>query len=372
MTEPLSQNVDTIKFGRSELVAYMHPSEWETSPWDPRASFDPARFDPHVAKAIYEDYLNQAVEDEQLGFDAIFVTEHRGGAWGSVPSPNVMMSALVQRTTQIRICSAVNVMAEHNPVRLVEEWAMLDVLSGGRIEAGLGRHGDHAQFQEAADLVRTALHQRTFTYAGRHHRCDMPTSIFPSPLQRPFPVWIAASSNESIALAARLGFGVLVSDPSPVTSRAAAYTWLDRMNLFFVERERAGCSASMANVILAVDLCVASTDREAEEMYLTSLDREFWLQKTIVAPRLQVPADVVERFERDRARIDPLASGTALIGSPTTVRMKLNRLISSGVRRFLLRVGLRGYPRRVIRETMRAFATAVAPEHVLARSATRT
>ena len=89
-------------------------------------------------KRDYDEMLEQAEYAEALGYDSIWVAEHHS-AYGSISSPAVLLAAIAQRTKRIRIGSSISVLPFQNPVRTAEEYAMVDVLSGGRLNFGVGR-----------------------------------------------------------------------------------------------------------------------------------------------------------------------------------------------------------------------------------------
>ncbi|HYK29401.1 MAG TPA: LLM class flavin-dependent oxidoreductase, partial [Streptosporangiaceae bacterium] len=94
------------------------------------------------AAQLYRERLDLLVDAESNGFDIYHVAEHHGTPLGLVPSPNVFLAAAAMRTTRIRLCPLVYVLPLYQPERLAEEIAMLDQLSGGRLEIGFGRGGN--------------------------------------------------------------------------------------------------------------------------------------------------------------------------------------------------------------------------------------
>src|SRR2546425_11394115 len=106
-----------------------HDSAWLTLP--------NTLFDPRRGQALYTDYLDQLVAADRLGFDGIGVNEHHQNAYGLMPSPNIMAAALARRTKHASLVVLGNSIALYNPpVRVAEEFAMLDVISGGGLIAG--------------------------------------------------------------------------------------------------------------------------------------------------------------------------------------------------------------------------------------------
>jgi alkanesulfonate monooxygenase SsuD/methylene tetrahydromethanopterin reductase-like flavin-dependent oxidoreductase (luciferase family) len=155
---------------------------------------------------------------EAYGFDAICMNEHHAKPYGLMPSPNLMAAALIQRTRTIKIAIFGNLPALHaNPIRLAEEIAMLDVMSGGRIISGFVR-GVPQEFlaysiplaearprmQEAWDLIVKAWTEREpFDWHGQYFHYDR-VVIWPRPLQQPHPpIVMPADSDDGLEIAAR-------------------------------------------------------------------------------------------------------------------------------------------------------------------------
>src|ERR687896_2557997 len=150
-------------------------------------------------------YAHRLIEIEQLdkaGFYAYHLAEHHTPAIHSLaPSQNVFLGAVAQRTTRLRFGPCVYVLPLHHPLRLIEEISMLDHLSDGRLEIGLGRGGvmeayfwgqeadsetNYARYRETLEIVLRGLSQDELTYTGRfHHFEDLPMRLHP--LQKPYP-----------------------------------------------------------------------------------------------------------------------------------------------------------------------------------------
>src|SRR6266536_3171970 len=117
-SERLSARQGRVSFSVFDLVHYPYGN-------------DPSAFDPSLAQRTYREHMEEWLEAERLGFDAVFLSEHHFTAYNLMPSPNVMLAALAARTSDIRLGIMINVVPFHQPLRLAEEGAMLDVLSGG-------------------------------------------------------------------------------------------------------------------------------------------------------------------------------------------------------------------------------------------------
>jgi len=177
-----------------------------------------ALFDPVRGQEIYAQHLDQMVLYEEYGFDAICINEHHAKPYGLMPSPNIIAAALTQRTRRIKIGILGNLPALHaHPVRLAEEVAMLDVMSGGRIISGFVRgvpqeylalsiplEQARERLEEAWDVVVKAWTTREpFEWRGKYFTYDR-VCIWPRPLQQPHPpIVLPADSDEGLDTAAR-------------------------------------------------------------------------------------------------------------------------------------------------------------------------
>jgi alkanesulfonate monooxygenase SsuD/methylene tetrahydromethanopterin reductase-like flavin-dependent oxidoreductase (luciferase family) len=154
-------------------------------------------YDPADGQRLYGDYLEQLVLAERLGYDGVCLEEHHQTAYGTMPAPNLMAAALIARTERIRVAIVGNSLPlQANPLRAAEEIAMLDVMSGGRVIAGLvrGTGMDYyssssnpawsiPRFWEAHDLiVRAWTEAGPFNWQGEHFHLPF-VNPWPRPLQ---------------------------------------------------------------------------------------------------------------------------------------------------------------------------------------------
>src|SRR5439155_24887586 len=177
--------------------------------WLPNALYDPVK-----GHDLYNEYIDTLAYADELGFDGVCVNEHHQNAYGLMPSPNLIAAALTQRTKRCKIAVIGNALPLYNPpLRVAEEFAMLDVLSGGRLVSGMGVGGGpeyysyqadptHARekFREALDLIVKAwTTPGPFLWNSKHYFFRY-VNPWPRPLQQPHPpIWIpGAGSLETI------------------------------------------------------------------------------------------------------------------------------------------------------------------------------
>jgi alkanesulfonate monooxygenase SsuD/methylene tetrahydromethanopterin reductase-like flavin-dependent oxidoreductase (luciferase family) len=180
-----------------------HPSVW--------VDIHSALFDPRRAHHMYNDFMDELEFAAESGFDAVCVNEHHSNGYGLMPSPNLIASALARRTSTAALCVMGNSLALYNPpTRVAEEFAMIDVISGGRLIAGfpVGTPMDtcfaygqnpsqlRERYLEAHDLVMRAWTEPdTFAFNGRWNQ-QRYVNIWPRPLQKPHPpVWIPGGGS---------------------------------------------------------------------------------------------------------------------------------------------------------------------------------
>ena len=160
---------------------------------------------------------------DRLGFDSIWCAEHHFSTYGYLSRPLMFATHLAARTERIRVGSAVVVLPLHHPLIVAEEIATADILSGGRLDVGLGRgyqpyeferlghdlEESRGRFEESVDILLKAFTGEPFSYDGKYYNFDE-TSVFPVPLQRPHPpIWMVGQSPESIVATARRGFNLV-------------------------------------------------------------------------------------------------------------------------------------------------------------------
>lgn len=174
-------------------------------------------FDAEIAARTYAEHLDAWEEIDKLGYDGIGFNEHHCSPYGLMNSPNLLASAVAQRTKRAKLLIYGNLLPLHEPLRIAEELAMLDCLSQGRLIAGFARgipreyqvHNvpladSRARFEEAYDIILGAWTQEVFSYSGKFWTYK-DVALWPRPLQRPHPpLWMPiTSSKESIEFAGK-------------------------------------------------------------------------------------------------------------------------------------------------------------------------
>ena len=222
-----------------------------------------------------EDVYNRALKRieimDKTGYDAVWLAEHHFSSYSVCPSVHLMAMHIASRTENLRIGTAVTLAAFYHPLRIAEEVALLDVLTGGRINWGAGRGFDpvemsvfgvppdesSARFREAVEIVLAAWSNERLTFEGQFHSYK-DVEVLPKPCQRPHPpAWVAASSIEAIEWAAGRGLSILM-DPHSANAEIARKVALYRTGL-----DKAGHEWDQRDIPTARLIAMGETDAEA-------------------------------------------------------------------------------------------------------------
>jgi len=344
-------------------------------PWGER----PSEYNAAQAAKLYASHLDEWVNAERLGFDSVFFAEHHFTPYSITPSPNLMIAALSQRTTRMRIGVMVNVLPFHDPLRLAEEGAMLDLLTNGRLEFGLGRGVDEHEFlkqqmpyQEARprfleglDLILRYWQKEESEFSGQFRRVGR-ASIWPRPLQQPHPpIWITALSDETIVWAARQGYPMSSAWLPPSVTRK-------RFEMYRKTATEAGHAPTPGHTMLLRNIFVADTDEEARKQAEAPLNHLFRLFIPAVVPRSldSLPEDYKYYKEFFRPFMgnalsynDLIEQGLFIVGSPKTVtRMLAEQVEETGMGHLLCWMNFGNLtPQQAVRSE-ELFATQVVPQ----------
>ncbi|MCI0895520.1 MAG: LLM class flavin-dependent oxidoreductase, partial [Chloroflexi bacterium] len=210
--------------------------------------------DASAQSRIYGEAVEQIQYAEELGFDSVWIAEHHSSRYGIFPSLMPILTYVAAKTKKIRIGAGVSVLPFHNPIFLAEESAMMDVLSGGRLEFGVGRgstayeYGNFqidfdsrdARSQEALDIILGLWTTPRFSYHGEFYQVNDVT-LAPSPVQKPHPpVFLAVSRTPaSVDVAVSRDLPILTSFSTPEA---------DNLGLFSLYAERCAAAGKPPNI----------------------------------------------------------------------------------------------------------------------------
>jgi alkanesulfonate monooxygenase SsuD/methylene tetrahydromethanopterin reductase-like flavin-dependent oxidoreductase (luciferase family) len=306
--------------------------------------------------------LDRLAWAEELGFDAIWLNEHHFSPWGGMlPVPPLALAAIAQRTRRVRLGTSVSVLGLHHPIDQAEQLAMLDLISGGRLDLGVGRGSapydhevfglDYRQAQartlEALEIILQAWRGEPFSYQGSYFQVPQ-VQVWPTPEQRPHPpVWISCSSSrESFLWPAERGYNLLtIGFVKPVPKFAEltrAYRDAYPQGQITTLYHSVVCQDGAMARRLATDAIGRFLGQMRQSNELSSTDRRSPLEDL-----------VIERIVDD-ARL--------VAGSPAEVASMLRYLQGEvGFTQVALMFQFGGLSDAIARESMRLFATEVIP-----------
>ena len=318
----------------------------------------PRPWEPNAEVSAYRNAVTQAVAAEAAGFSHFWTTEqHFFYEIGHSPCPDILLAAVSERTSRIRLGFAVMLMTVHNPFIVAEKVATLDVLSNGRVDFGMGRGStsymvdafgvdavsSREKSNEATEAVLQMFSEEKFGgFKGKHY--NLPERyVVPKPVQKPHPpLWIAASNLETYAHAARMGVGVIgVTRNSISETRSAIAEYRE-----LIRGDRSGFMGAYPNEHVGVFAlaCVHDDDDigrdiacSAARWYNGDNDAVLNTVRFGTAGGLE---KVVAKF-RSRTNDELLEDGMAIGGNPDTVSRIVEKWKDAGVDQmiFVLQAG---------------------------------
>ena len=351
---------------------------------------DSKLFDPVRANQVYHEYMDQLEYADELGFDGIGVNEHHQNAYGIMPSPNIIAAGLARRTSKAAICVIGNSIALYNPpLRVAEEFAMLDCISGGRLVAGfpVGTSMDtnyaygqipaltRDKYAETHELIMRAwCEPEPFAFDGKYNQLRY-VNCWPKPIQKPHPpIYIPGGGSIEtwdFCLDNDYNYSYL-----SYSGYMAGKMLLDG---YWERVAQRGKDDSPYRAAFAQVICVAESDAQAEELYAEHVDY-FYNRCLHVYPGFAdapgyrtvktIKAGALSQLRRSNMRNytelswkDLVEKGYVIAGGPDTVRERMEDMIKT------LRVGhifglfqVGNMPDEKVRYSSRMFAEKVMPQ----------
>ena len=288
---------------------------------------------------LYESRLKLIEAYDRAGFYAYHLAEHHGTPLGMAPSPGIFLSAVAQRTKRLRFGPLVYTLPLYTPLRLIEEICMLDQLSGGRLEIGVGKGispfevayfgVDHdeaqAMYMEALDVILAGLTSKTLSHRGKYYRYEnVPMELWP--VQKPHPpLWYGVVVPQSAVWLAQHGINIISLAGNPevraITDRYRA-EWAARTDVAGLPHPKMGVGRHVV---------VAETEREAHALagpaydaWYTSMNHLWKLHGTTVRAAYAPNYEAVRKMD------------TTIVGTPEQVRAEVARhLAETGANYFI-------------------------------------
>ena len=296
--------------------------------------------EPYPHRAVHARVTAEIQAADRLGYDTAWVAEHHfSNQYGIMPDVFTYMGYLAAQTTRIRLGTAVVTLPLYDPIRVVENMAFVDILSGGRVVLGLGsgyrpyefegfgRDFEHRRDvqEEAIDLILELLHKRRVRHQGPHFKSviEGEYEIFPVSEQQPHPpLFMAGATARSLTYAARHGFGLMLS------TLPSADTLARQIALYRSHLKEAPAPLDQNPAAGKVDIArwvyVADTDATAKRDTEQGIVRH--ISHFMGAGTAGYLGNVSEKTRGESLSYDDLAATTLLHGSPATVIAKLREL----------------------------------------------
>ncbi|MFQ6029691.1 MAG: LLM class flavin-dependent oxidoreductase [Dehalococcoidia bacterium] len=286
---------------------------------------------------LYEERLNYLEYADQAGFYCYHLAEHQGTPLGMAPSPGLFLSAAAQRTSQIHLGPLVYILPIYNPLRLLQEICMLDHLSRGRLELGVGRgvsphelgfynitpEQSREMFQEAFEVVTSGLRTGEVSYEGKYYNYNQ-VKVHLTPYQKPYPpLWYPTDRPDSVRWLAQEGINT-------ITHYAAMELMRENFDLYKSawqegEAQSSRLNSHVPNPFYGIvrHVYVADTDKlalqEAKSGFRDFIGNFNFLRR--ITGDTSGRAEYLEDFE------GRLAEGLHVVGSPDTVREEIRKQV---------------------------------------------
>ena len=326
------------------------------------------------------EFLDQAELADRLGFATFWVAEiHCQPKFSLLSAPYVVLGAAAQRTKRLRLGVAVNTLPVHHPVQLAEQSAMLDLVSGGRMDFAAGGGHPHSRayecfgadhrvthdvMAEALNVIQRAWSEETLTFHGKFFRIPE-VVVNPKPVQNPLPpFYMATSSMDGVEVGARLGLNLLL----PIHTRTPEQV-VEFADAYWHGLKKSGHDARSKELGLLVPIHLAPTTEEARRRSQPGIMSYF---QTIADMRSDYVDWLTRRGDELPARLRTAAGASvpfeticerhAIIGdSDTALRALKDLSAQTGANNLLAWFNIGSVPHALVQQSMRQFASEIMP-----------
>ncbi|MCZ6646513.1 MAG: LLM class flavin-dependent oxidoreductase [SAR324 cluster bacterium] len=330
---------------------------------------------PRSAEQFIEDIYEQALHAERVGLHSAWIGEHHFNLLGVNACPNILLAKLAGATTRIRLAPAVVVLPLHHPLHVAEQWATLDLLSGGRVDFAAGRGYDRleyapfgAPFEDSAEAFAEGLQvvwrawteEGKFSHQGKYYRFE-DIDVRPKPLQKPLRPYVACFSCISMEIAARHDWNIIFAP----FAAAMVYGGLgEGVRAFREEAAKHGNVPRRAMCSYFIHIA----DSPAEEQYgkerlvsyfQDALVAAFPSDPEKVPPTLRYFLKIVDIL--NHMRPGDLTANSILVGPPEKIIADLKQVEEAGISEVILYFNYGLKPHTMVLEQMERFMAEIAP-----------
>lgn len=320
------------------------------------------------------DLADQCVYAEELGFNSVWVPEHHFSVLGVLPSPSVFLANVAARTKKVQLAPATVLLPASHPIRMAEEYALLDLLSDGRAIFSAGRGYDKREYDvfeidfnnsreiffEQLDIIKKAWTQPTISYSGKFYNFPE-VELTPRPVQDPHPpIYVAAFSEPSVLKAAEMGENVIFA---PFAATMVFGSVANAVNKFKEESAKHGFKNKQAkcsfflNVVNTPEEELATKERMLK--YFRGLVPAFPGDPKSAPPHIRYFVDIVEKL--NNMQIEDLSVNSIIVGNADYVTEKLKEIEAAGIEEVIIYFDFGGLPHAETLAAMERFATQVMP-----------
>ncbi|MFK9092480.1 LLM class flavin-dependent oxidoreductase [Bacillus salipaludis] len=320
------------------------------------------------------DLAEQCVYAEELGFQSVWVPEHHFSALGVLPSPSVFLAHIAAKTERIQLAPATVLLPASHPIRMAEEYALLDLLSDGRAIFSAGRGYDKREYDvfqvdfndsrdiffEQLDIIKKAWTQPSISYDGKFYKFPE-IELTPTPVQDPHPpIYVAAFSEPSVIKAAEMGENVIFA---PFAATMVFGSVANAVQTFKQKSEQLGFKDKKAKCSFFLN--VAETEEEVLRTkkrmlkYFRGLVPAFPGDPKKAPPHIRYFVDIVEKL--NNMQIEDLSANSIIVGDAKYVTEKLKGIEDTGIDEVIIYFDFGGLSHVETKAAMERFAKRVMP-----------
>ena len=331
---------------------------------------------PRTPEQFVKEIYEQCLWADKIGLHSAWVGEHHFNLLGVNAAPHVLLAQLAGATQRIRLAPAVVVLPVHHPLLVAEEWATLDLLSGGRVDFAAGRGYDAKEyeplgaslddsleiFEEGMDILwRAWTSEKPFSHHGKWYRFD-DVDVRPKPHQQPLRPFVASFSPPSMEMAAKNDWNIIYAPFAAAMMYGsladAVKRYQDRCAAYDNPPRRANCS-------YFIHLCDTPADeRYAKEGMISyfqeALVDSFPSDPKTAPPTLRYFVEIVDML--NHMDTNKLSTKSVLIGSKDHIISALKEVEAAGISEVILYFNVGRKPHAMVIEQMQRFMEEIAPE----------
>ncbi|WP_144460724.1 LLM class flavin-dependent oxidoreductase [Siminovitchia fortis] len=307
----------------------------------------------------HEELLNEVLEQtsfaDGLGYDSVWFAEHHFSEYGILTTPPLLLATAAERTKNIRLGVSIVTLPFKNPIQVAEDYALLDILSNGRVNLGMGSGylphefsgfgvdgKDKAhRFNDALAVIEKAWSGEQFSHDGPYYQfSDVKLEVLPK--QKNIPLWIGALSDRGSKYVGKMGYNIM---GVPYVASSSIEELKDIIDGYKIARKEAGHETNSVNIPLALHTFVAETREEAER---------------ISKEHINLYLDT-RQYGRSAKFEDLEAREQLLIGTPDDVIKRIKKYEAAGCNHIMMLMNFGGLPHKEVMKSLKLVANEVMP-----------